>query len=72
MHCTNFSPLMPGGSKRQNILQQTYSQKLLFILSMYDLLLPPRMRVLKGGTVTEKSSCEFLILAFFKETLIRN
>ena len=45
--CTYFTPLMPGGSKRSNILKQTYSQKPLFILSMYDLLLPPGMRVLK-------------------------
>ena len=39
--CTYFNPLMPGGSKRSNILKQTYSQKQLFILSLYDLLSPP-------------------------------
>ena len=38
-------------------------------LSMYDLLLAHGMRELKGGTVKEKSFCEFLILALFKETL---
>ena len=63
---------MPGGSKRSNILKQTYTQKLPFILNMYDLLLPPGMRKLKGGTIEEKSFCEFLFLALFKETLIRN
>ena len=40
---------MPGGSKRSNILKQTYIQKPLFILSMYDLLLPPGMRVELSG-----------------------
>ena len=55
-----------------HILKQTYSHKLLSILSMYDLLLPPGMRVLKGGPFKEKSFREFLILASFKETLIRN
>ena len=63
---------MPGGSRRSKILKQTYSQKLLSILSMYDLLLPPGMRVLNRGTVKEKSFREVLILALFKETLIRN
>ena len=63
---------MQGGSKMSSILKQTYSQKLVFILSMYDLLLPPGMTVLKGGNVKEKSFCEFLILALFKETFIRN
>ena len=38
---------------------------------MYDLLLPPGMRVLKGGTVKEKSFCEFLIFGLFKETLFQ-
>ena len=38
---------------------------------MYDLLLPPGMRVLKGGTIKEKSFCEFLILDLFKETLFQ-
>ena len=38
--CTYFTPLMPGGSEKSNI-----SQKLLFILSMYELLLPPGMSV---------------------------
>ena len=33
------------------------AKKLLFILSMYDLLLPPGMRVLKGGTVKEQRFC---------------
>ena len=70
--CTYFNPLMPGGSKRLNILKQTYSQKLLFILSMYDLFLPPGMGMLKRGIVKLKSFCEFLILSLFKETLIRN
>ena len=40
-------------------------------LSIYDLLFPPGMGALKGGTVREKSFCEFLILALFKETLIQ-
>ena len=70
--CTSFNPLMSGGRKRSNILKKTYSQKLLSILSMCDLLLPPGMRILKGGTDKEKSLCEFLILALFKETLICN
>ena len=35
---TYFNPLMPCGSKRSNILKQIYIQKLLFILSLYDLL----------------------------------
>ena len=68
--CTCFNPLMPSGSKRSSIIKQTYSQKLLFIVSMDDLLLPPSMRVLKGGIVKKKSFCEFLILVLFKETLI--
>ena len=38
---TYFNPLMPGGRKRSNILKQTYTQKLLFILSMCDLLCDP-------------------------------
>ena len=42
---------MPGGRKRSNILKQTYSQKLVFILSMYDLL--SGKRELKGGIVKE-------------------
>ena len=41
------------------------------ILSIYDLLFPPGMGALKGGTVREKSFCEFLILALLKETLIQ-
>ena len=41
------------------ILKQTFSQKLLVILSMYDLLLLPTMRVLKGETVKEKNFREF-------------
>ena len=41
------------------------------ILSIYDLLFPPGMGALKGGTVRGKSFCEFLILALFKETLIQ-
>ena len=36
---TYFNPLIPGRSKRSN--SQISSQKLLFILIMYDLLLPP-------------------------------
>ena len=44
----------------------------MFILSMSYLFLPPGMRVLKGETVKEKSCCEFLILALFKETLTLN
>ena len=60
---------MPGGSKR--LSSQTYSQKLLFILSLYDILLPPVIRVFKGGIVKKKSICEFLILPLFKETLIQ-
>ena len=63
---------MSGGSKRSNIFKQTYSQKLLSILIMHDLLLPPGMRILKGVTVMEKSYCEFLILALFKDTLINS
>ena len=72
MHCTCINPLMKGGSKKSNMLKQTYTQGLLFILSMYDLLLPFCMRVLKGGTVKQKSFCEFLMLTLFRETLIRN
>ena len=41
---------------------------MLFVLSMYDLSLPPAIRVLKRGTVKEKRFCEFVILALFKET----
>ena len=63
---------MQGGSKRSNILKQTYSQKLLFILSRYDLFLRPVMAVLKGRTVKEKGFCELLMLALLKETLIGN
>ena len=37
----------------------------------YNLLFPPGMGALKGGTVRGKSFCEFLILALFKETLIQ-
>ena len=70
--CTYLNPFIPGGSKISNIFEQTYSQKLMSILSMLDVLLPPGMRVLKGGTVKEKSFCEVLILALFKETLIHN
>ena len=55
---------------KKGSISQTYTQKLLFILSVYELLLPPGMRVLKGGTVKEKIFCEFQILAFFRETLI--
>ena len=62
---------MLGGSKRSNILKQTYNQKLVFILSTYDLLLTPGMSVLKGGTVKERRFCEFLISAMFKEILIQ-
>ena len=51
--CSYFNPFMPGGRKRSNILKQTYSQKLVFILSMYDLLLPTGKRELKGGTIKE-------------------
>ena len=36
------------------------------MLIMYELLLPPGMRVLKGGTVKEKSFCEFPSLALLK------
>ena len=43
--CTYFNPFMPGGSKRSNIFKQTYVQKLLFILSMYELLLLSGMRM---------------------------
>ena len=64
-HCTYFNLLFPGGSKRSK--SQTCSQKLLVILSMYDLLLPPDKRELK---FKEKGFCEFLILALFKETVI--
>ena len=64
---TYFNPLISGVSKRSNKVKQTYRQKQLFILSMYELLLPPCMSVLKGGTVKEKSFCEFLILALIKE-----
>ena len=63
---------MQGGSKISNILKQTYSQKLLFILSRYDLFLRPVMTVLKGRTVKEKGFCELLMLALLKETLISN
>ena len=69
--CTYFNSWMLGGSKRSNILKQTYNQKLVFILSTYDLLLTPGMRVLKGGTVKERRFCEFLISAMFKEILIQ-
>ena len=64
-HCTYFNPFMSGGINMSNILKQTYSQKLLFMLSLYDLFLPPGMRVLKGGTTKENSFCEFLTLALF-------
>ena len=33
-------------SESSNILKETYSQKLLFILSMYDVLLPPSLKAL--------------------------
>ena len=46
--CTYFNPLIPGGKQKVK-LKQIYSQKLLF--NMYDLLLPPGMTMLKGGTV---------------------
>ena len=52
--CTYCDPYMPGNRKRSNILKATYSHYLLFILSMYDLLLQPGMRVLKEGTVKGK------------------
>ena len=55
-----------------HILKQTYSQNLISILSIYDFLLPPGMRVLKGGPFKEKSFPEILILALFIETLSRN
>ena len=42
------------------------------ISSMYELLFPPGMRVLKGGPFKEKGFREFRILALFKGTLIRN
>ena len=45
MRCTYFNPLMPDGSKRSDILKETYSQKLLFILSIYELSLTPGMSV---------------------------
>ena len=32
--CNYLNPLMPGSSKRSNIIKQTYSQKLLFILTL--------------------------------------
>ena len=48
--CTYFTPLMSGGSKKWNILKKIYSQRMLFILSIYELLLPPGMRVLTEGT----------------------
>ena len=70
--CTYFNPLMVGGSKRPKILKQTYNQKLLSFLSMYHPLLPHDMTVLKGGTAKERSFYKFLILALFKEILIRN
>ena len=60
---------MPGGGKRSK--SETHSHKLLFIINMYDLLLPPGIRVLKGRTVKEKSFSKFLILVAFKETLIQ-
>ena len=69
--CTYFNPLMPGGSKRSNVLKQAYSQKLLFILRMYDFCYhPPSIRVLKGETAKEECFGEFIFLALFKETLI--
>ena len=49
--CSYFNSFMPGGRKRSNILKQTYSQKLVFILSMYGLL--SGKRELKGGIVKE-------------------
>ena len=64
-HCTYFNPLFPGGSKRSK--SQTCSQKLLVVLSKYDLLLSPDKRELN---FKEKGFCEFLILALFKETVI--
>ena len=64
--CTHFNPSMPSERKMSNVLKQICSEKLLFILSMYDLLLPSSIRVLKGRTVTERSFSEFLILALFK------
>ena len=48
---------MPGGSKRPNILKEKYRQNQLFTLSIYELLLPPSMRVLREGTGEEKGFC---------------
>ena len=70
--CTYFNSLIPGGSKKSNILKQTSSKNLLFILDMYYLLLPSGMRVLKEETVKEKSFCEFLTLVLFKGTVFCN
>ena len=70
--CTYFNSLISGGSKKSNILKQTSSIKLLFILGIYYLLLPSGMRVLKEETVKEKNFCEFVTLVLFKGTLFRN
>ena len=40
--------LMSVDSESSNILKETYSQKLLFILSMYDVLLPPSLKGLRN------------------------
>ena len=56
-HCFYFNPLIPGGSKRWN--SQTYGQKLLFVLSIYDLLLPRGMRVLKEELSRKKAFMNF-------------
>ena len=56
-HCFYFNPLIPRVSKRWN--SQTYGQKLLFILSIYDLLLPRGMRVLKEELSRKKAFMNF-------------
>ena len=40
--------LMPGSNKRSYVLKQTYSYKLLVLVSTYDILLPS---VIKGLNV---------------------
>ena len=39
--------LMPGSNKRSYVLKQTYSYKLLVLVSTYDILLPSVIKGLK-------------------------
>ena len=56
-HCFYFNLLIPRVSKRWN--SQTYDQKLLFILSIYDLLLPRGMILLKEELSRKKAFMNF-------------